>query len=237
MLFGYVDYLVVFHNEGPLGKVQSSGFCEKTPLGAKLFSRRTSHLFEDFGKTLDKFVAKGNLRSNLFFGGVGVNLRWNICWDVMSRVKNQTYQLNYLYQSILTFRSNTSIWMFPKIEGIPPKSSIVIGFSIIAHPFWGFPPIFGNTHTQGEAIGSMGGATRVGVAKFQWLNPTSLRKTPVNGRCLRMGCRTFVHEPIFCWNHLPLVALKFGMKEQFRLLYFHPFVQQDRVCLTGPFIF
>ena len=26
-----------------------------------------------------------------------------------------------------------------------PKSSILIGFSIINHPFWGFSPIFGNT--------------------------------------------------------------------------------------------
>ena len=37
------------------------------------------------------------------------------------------------------------IWMFPKIMGFPPKSSILIGFSIINHPFWG-TPIFGNTH-------------------------------------------------------------------------------------------
>ena len=29
------------------------------------------------------------------------------------------------------------IWMFPKIVGFPPKSSILIGFSIINHPFWG----------------------------------------------------------------------------------------------------
>ena len=29
--------------------------------------------------------------------------------------------------------------------GKPPKSSILIGFSIINHPFWG-TPIFGNTH-------------------------------------------------------------------------------------------
>ena len=36
------------------------------------------------------------------------------------------------------------IWMFPKI-GVPPKSSILIGFSIINHPIWG-TPIFGNTH-------------------------------------------------------------------------------------------
>ena len=31
-------------------------------------------------------------------------------------------------------------------NGGTPKSSILIGFSIINHPFWGFPPIFGNTH-------------------------------------------------------------------------------------------
>ena len=36
-------------------------------------------------------------------------------------------------------------WVFPKMVGVPPKSSILIGFSLINHPFWGFPPIFGNT--------------------------------------------------------------------------------------------
>ena len=35
-------------------------------------------------------------------------------------------------------------WVFPKNSGTP-KSSILIGFSIINHPFWGIP-IFGNTH-------------------------------------------------------------------------------------------
>ena len=35
------------------------------------------------------------------------------------------------------------IWVFPKI--MVPNSSILIGFSIINHPFWG-TPIFGNTH-------------------------------------------------------------------------------------------
>ena len=30
-----------------------------------------------------------------------------------------------------------------------PKSSILIGFSIINHPFWGPTPIFGNTHMDG----------------------------------------------------------------------------------------
>ena len=38
------------------------------------------------------------------------------------------------------------MWEVPKIV-VPPKSSILIGFSIINHPFWG-TPIFGNTHVS-----------------------------------------------------------------------------------------
>ena len=34
------------------------------------------------------------------------------------------------------------MWMFPKIVGFPPKSCILIGFSIIDHPFWGIYPYF-----------------------------------------------------------------------------------------------
>ena len=37
------------------------------------------------------------------------------------------------------------IWEVPKIGVGPPKSSILIVFSLINHPFWG-TPIFGNTH-------------------------------------------------------------------------------------------
>ena len=35
------------------------------------------------------------------------------------------------------------LWVFPKI-GVPPNHPILIGFSIINHPFWGIS-IFGNT--------------------------------------------------------------------------------------------
>ena len=35
--------------------------------------------------------------------------------------------------------------MFPKNSGFSPKSSTLIGFSIINHPFW-VSPFFGNTH-------------------------------------------------------------------------------------------
>ena len=33
----------------------------------------------------------------------------------------------------------TGIWVFPYMVGFPPKSSILIGFSIINHLFWGTP--------------------------------------------------------------------------------------------------
>ena len=51
--------------------------------------------------------------------------------------------------------SNRKIRMFPKIVGFPPKSSILIGFSIINHPFWGIP-IFGNTHTGAQLARNSG---------------------------------------------------------------------------------
>ena len=34
------------------------------------------------------------------------------------------------------------MWVFPKIGGKPPKSSILIGFSMNNHPFGGVPPYF-----------------------------------------------------------------------------------------------
>ena len=41
------------------------------------------------------------------------------------------------------------IWVFPKIMvRFPPKSSVLIGFSIINHPFWGFSYFWVDTHMQ-----------------------------------------------------------------------------------------
>ena len=42
-------------------------------------------------------------------------------------------------------KTKVTTWVFPKILGFTPKSSILVGFSIINRPFWGIP-IFGNTH-------------------------------------------------------------------------------------------
>ena len=55
-------------------------------------------------------------------------------------------------------QTHTSIWMFPKIAGFPPKSSILIGFSIIftihfwGIPIFGFPPISYPSFNGGGAV-------------------------------------------------------------------------------------
>ena len=49
-------------------------------------------------------------------------------------------------------KKKKKIWVFPKIVGFPPKSSILTGFSIINHPFWG-TPIFGNTYMLSKNFG------------------------------------------------------------------------------------
>ena len=44
-----------------------------------------------------------------------------------------------------------------------PKSSILIGFSIINHPFWG-TPIFGNTHlSEPKVFGRLTGSFMIGL--------------------------------------------------------------------------
>ncbi len=55
------------------------------------------------------------------------------------------------------------MWVFPKIM-VPPKSSILIGFSIINHPFWG-TPIFGNTYVFTGVIKRLPGM--FGPLRFQ----------------------------------------------------------------------
>ena len=50
------------------------------------------------------------------------------------------------YQKARTIELMMDIWYMDVSENSgTPKSSILIGFSIVNHPFWGIP-IFGNTH-------------------------------------------------------------------------------------------
>ena len=62
-----------------------------------------------------------------------------------------THQIDWGAAPLLITTPHHSLWQnhlyygyFPKYSGTP-KSSILIGFSIINHQFWG-TPIFGNTH-------------------------------------------------------------------------------------------
>ena len=72
------------------------------------------------------------------------------------------------------------IWVFPKIVGFPPKSSHFIRvFHYVDHPFWGFPPIFGNIH--------MGNVSFREIPSFSCIQRT-LRPVPLHlpncERCL-----------------------------------------------------
>ena len=60
--------------------------------------------------------------------------------------KRSTPQVPVWLPWLVSRRTRRRIWVFPKIV-VPPKSSILIGFSIINHPFWG-TSIFGNTHME-----------------------------------------------------------------------------------------
>ena len=73
-----------------------------------------------------------------------------------------------------------SIWIFPKIM-VPPKSSILIGFSIINHPFCG-TPIFGNTHIYLLVITKLHGKIMVSFLEF---TPCL---TKFHGKGTRAGC-------------------------------------------------
>ena len=61
-----------------------------------------------------------------------------------------------------------------------PKSSILIGFSIINHPFWG-TPIFGNTHISADPV-VPGGARQRSYANCEFLGGVAVRSRVVR-RC------------------------------------------------------
>ena len=70
-------------------------------------------------------------------------LPWS-CWnrdDPVLRTNKNTTKGQKQQKVCLKLEVVPFIWVFPKIM-VPP---ILIGFSIINHPFWG-TPIFGNTH-------------------------------------------------------------------------------------------
>ena len=98
------------------------------------------------------------------------------------------------------------IWMFPKIGGFPPKSSILIGLSIVNHPFWG-TPIFGNTHivtrrmVHHEHVESSPSPTE-GFEICGWQS-SSLQSSFLNKK--KYGCSSFIYA-----NKKKLIGFLFG---------------------------
>ena len=82
-------------------------------------------------------------RTTVNKGRLHCDFRWQILsWSKAAHVHTSRWRRWEMLSGIYGGKYN--IWKFPKIM-LPPKSSILIGFSIINHPFWG-TPIFGNTH-------------------------------------------------------------------------------------------
>ena len=116
-----------------------------------------------------KFYSKHDERSCIFFGSIWLPWTNPFLFIRSGHWKSESNQLmprwwRRILSGVLTLacfplwksrdlnvrlffgiRSADNIWVFPKIVGFPPKSSILIEFSIINHPFWGFY-LFGNTH-------------------------------------------------------------------------------------------
>ena len=93
----------------------------------------------------------------------------------------------------LTYKPSVYIWVFPKIM-VPPKSSILIGFSIIFTIHFGvFPPIF-NFHTH-LFMGSMYLKVNSNIYIYTWNS-----KQPFINRCWVISnhflCKDWVHHPI-----------------------------------------
>ena len=101
---------------------------------------------------------------NLFLSSLCI-LRWHSpsgFTDSLARMNQESFYA----------QSSNQIWVFPKIMGNPPKSSILIGFSIINHPFWGISPYFWK-HPYWPKKGGMVN-TRPGVSKHAPQHPKPL---------------------------------------------------------------
>ena len=62
------------------------------------------------------------------------------------RIVSEIYPACMTIHAIICYMYLKCIYMGVSKNRGTPKSSILIGFSIINHPFWGFSSIFGNTH-------------------------------------------------------------------------------------------
>ena len=101
-----------------------------------------------------------------------------------------------------------------------PKSSILIGFSIINHPFWG-TTIFGNTHIKMKRFSSdllplkgMGFLSICVCHDIRHIWPkTTLRAATVEGKCCGIPTMYITPQKINGWN-LKFTQLKSGKSSE-----------------------
>ena len=95
--------------------------------------------------------AHGN-SSSVYIGDWDYTWIFQVC-KICAFSPTKTYQFwqKFYISGRSRYKRVPNIWVFPKTGGKPPKSSILIGFSIINHPFWD-TSIFGNTHIKGPCI-------------------------------------------------------------------------------------
>ncbi len=67
-------------------------------------------------------------------------------WTLLPRWSTRGFR-TWIHHTRLSTKVQIDMGVNPKIGGKPPRSSILIGFSIINHPFWG-TSIFGNIHIK-----------------------------------------------------------------------------------------
>ena len=110
-----------------------------------------------------------------------------------------------------TLEPGSSRYMGVSLDGGTPKSSILIGFSIINHPFWG-TPIFGNPHLQLSAFGRFFGwkvkrhkfytlgRSRYNLLTWKTRNETSKTRSDVNSNKISFECSVRTYLPIGFWS-------------------------------------
>ena len=137
-----------------------------------------------------------------------------------------------------------TFWMFPKIGGFPPKSSILIGFSIINRPFWGFSPYFWKHPFLGAMLGEAKGLeeritfwhSRLGCANLSFFSnsngPRKLKVPAWEGICdvvcLSKVC-TFIYISLYIYTYtyrlfkIFLTSLFNGVCCGLIVFFVHPF--------------
>ena len=80
-------------------------------------------------------------RDFAYFVGPSIELAWRVVQAAESRKANENRDRCGVFPNFPWLEVHEGV---SENRGTP-KSSILIGFSIINHPFWG-TPIFGNTH-------------------------------------------------------------------------------------------